>query len=246
MIIPAIDIMNAKIVRLYQGDYSKIKYYNDDIYTKLLNYHNIQEIKIVHLVDLDGAKDPNNRQIQLLKQILAKVNIPLQIGGGIRTEKDIEVLFRAGVKRVVVSSSAITNPKEVKKWFNIYGGHAIVLALDVLMNEKKEKEILINGWQNYSKLILEDVINEFSEVGLEHVLCTDISKDGTLLGPNFVLYKEISSLFKHIKFQSSGGVSTLHDISCLKSCGIHEIVIGRSLLENQFTISEAIQCWQNA
>ncbi|CAL4042332.1 1-(5-phosphoribosyl)-5-[(5-phosphoribosylamino)methylideneamino]imidazole-4-carboxamide isomerase [Buchnera aphidicola] len=245
MIIPAIDLMDGKVVRLYQGDYSKKKYYNDDIYTRLCNY-NIHAVKMIHIVDLDGAKNPNNRQIQLFKEILSKVDIPLQIGGGIRKEKDIETLFQAGTKRVVISSSAIINQKEVKRWFNIYGGNAIVLALDVLINKKKEKEILINGWKDHSKFILEYIINEFSEVGLKHVLCTDISKDGTLLGPNFILYKEISKLFPHIKFQSSGGVGSLNDISRLKSCGIHDVIIGRSLLEKKFSILEAVQCWQNA
>jgi phosphoribosylformimino-5-aminoimidazole carboxamide ribotide isomerase len=245
VIIPAIDLMNGKIVRLYQGNYSKKTDYDDDIYSKLSSY-DIKEVKIMHIVDLDGAKDPKNRQIKLCKTILSKVNVPLQIGGGIRTEKDIEMLLQAGAERVVISSAAIINKKEVKKWFNNYGGNTIVLALDVLINQKKEKEILINGWQNHSKFSLESIVNEFSEVGLEYVLCTDISKDGTLLGPNFVLYKEISKLFKHIKFQSSGGVSSLNDITDLKACGIYDVIIGRSLLENKFTILEAIECWQNA
>jgi len=244
MIIPAIDLMNGKIVRLYQGNYSKKMDYNDNVYTRL-NKYNIHGVKIIHIVDLDGAKNPKNRQISLFRKILSEVNVSLQIGGGIRTEQDVEILFKLGVKRVVISSSAIINPKEVKKWFNIYGGDSIVLALDVLIDINKKKEILINGWKNYSKLSLEDIISEFSEVGLKHVLCTDISKDGTLLGPNLDLYREISKSFQHIKFQSSGGVSSLHDIFSLKSCGIHDVIIGRSLLENKFTIMEAVQCWQN-
>lgn len=245
MIIPAIDLMNGKIVRLYQGNYSKKTDYNENIYSKLSSY-NVKEVKIMHIVDLDGAKDPKNRQIKLCKKILSKIDVSLQIGGGIRTEKDIETLFQAGAKRVVIGSAAIINKKEVKKWFDNYGGNKIVLALDILINQKKEKEILINGWQNHSKFSLENIVNEFSEVGLEYVLCTDISKDGTLSGPNFALYKEISKLFKHIKFQSSGGVSSLNDIADLKYSGIHDVIIGRSLLENKFTISEAIECWQNA
>ncbi|WP_343192248.1 1-(5-phosphoribosyl)-5-[(5-phosphoribosylamino)methylideneamino]imidazole-4-carboxamide isomerase [Buchnera aphidicola] len=245
MIIPAIDLINGQIVRLYQGNFSEKKIYSNDIHAKIKDYYS-QGAQIIHIVDLDGAKDPTIKQIKLYKSILSKIDVYTQIGGGIRTEKDIETLFEIGAKRVVISSVAISNCTEVKKWFKNYGGNAIVLALDVLINANNCKEILINGWQENSQLSVENVIKKFSEYGLKYVLCTDISKDGTLLGPNFVLYKELTQLFPHICFQSSGGVSSLEDIVRLKSCGIKDIIIGRSLLENRFTLLEAISCYQNA
>jgi phosphoribosylformimino-5-aminoimidazole carboxamide ribotide isomerase len=245
MIIPAIDLMNGKIVRLYQGNYEKKIDYNKNIYSQLEHYCT-QGATNIHIVDHDGAKNPKNIQIGLCNDILSKFKIVLQIGGGIREEKDIENLFKAGATRVVIGSYAIKNKEEVKNWFNNYGSDFIVLALDVRVHANNYKEVLMNAWQSSTKLSLENLIEEFSSVGLKHVLCTDISKDGTLSGPNFNLYKEISHVFKDIKLQSSGGISSLKDIVKLKSCGVKSIIIGRSLLENTFTVSEAIQCWQNA
>jgi len=241
MIIPAFDLMNGMIVRLYQGDY--LKYKNYDV--KLINYlkeYKLKGIKVIHLVDLDGAKNSKNRQIELFKKILSYNIIPIQIGGGIRTTQDIRTLLDLGVKRVVIGSSIIKNKHKVKKWLDIYGPDSIVLALDININGKNEKEIYINGWQKKTNILLEEIIEYFSPNGLKHVLCTDISKDGTLSGPNIKLYKEISNYFKNIKFQASGGVGQLQDIISLRKTGVHSIIIGRSLLEKRFTIEEAIKC----
>jgi len=244
MIIPSIDLINGKIVRLYQGNYKKQITYNKNLYSQLEHYC-IQGATTIHIVDLDGAKNPKNRQIKLFNEMLSQYDFFLQIGGGIREEKDIENLLTVGAARVVIGSYAIKNKKEVKKWFNNYGNNRIVLALDIRIHSNNYKEVLMNAWQDSAKLSLENLIEEFSEVGLKHVLCTDVSKDGTLSGPNFNLYKEITAVFKNIHFQSSGGISELNDITKLKLCGVKDIIIGRSLLENKFTVSEAIQCWQN-
>ncbi|QCI17516.1 1-(5-phosphoribosyl)-5-[(5-phosphoribosylamino)methylideneamino]imidazole-4-carboxamide isomerase [Buchnera aphidicola (Acyrthosiphon lactucae)] len=244
MIIPAFDLINGKAVRLYQGDYLNQKNYDINLLFCLEEYKS-KGIQIVHLVDLDGAKNSENRQIKLFKKILSYTTIPVQIGGGIRTAKDISTLLNLGVKRVVIGSSAIQDKNKVKKWLKIYGPDSIVLALDIHINSNNQKEIYINGWQKRTHFILEEIIEYFLPSGLKHVLCTDISKDGTLLGPNFNLYKEMSNAFKNINFQASGGVSTLQDIIFLKKTGIKSIVIGRSLLEKKFTIEEASKCWQN-
>jgi len=241
MIIPAFDLMNGIIVRLYQGNYSEYKNYDINLISCLKEYKS-KGIKIVHLVDLDGAKNSKNRQIELFKKILSYNIIPIQIGGGIRTTQDIRMLLDLGVKRVVIGSSVIKNKNKVKKWLDIYGPDSIVLALDININEKNEKEIYINGWQKKTNILLEEIIEYFSPNGLKHVLCTDISKDGTLLGPNIKLYKDICNYFKNIKFQASGGVGKLQDIFSLRKTNIHSIIIGRSLLEKRFTIEEAIQC----
>ncbi|AEO08467.1 1-(5-phosphoribosyl)-5-[(5-phosphoribosylamino)methylideneamino] imidazole-4-carboxamide isomerase [Buchnera aphidicola str. Ak (Acyrthosiphon kondoi)] len=243
MIIPAFDLINGRAVRLYQGNYLNQKHYDINLSDYLEKYKS-KRIQIVHLVDLDGAKNRENRQIELFKEILSYSTIPLQIGGGIRTTKDINTLLDLGVKRVVIGSSAIHDKNKVKKWLKIYGSDAIVLALDVYINNNNQKEIYINGWQKRTNVMLEEIIEYFLPSGLKHVLCTDISKDGTLLGPNFKLYKDISSSFKNINFQASGGVATLEDIISLKKTGIKSIIIGRSLLEKKFTIEEALKCWQ--
>ncbi|QCI16939.1 1-(5-phosphoribosyl)-5-[(5-phosphoribosylamino)methylideneamino]imidazole-4-carboxamide isomerase [Buchnera aphidicola (Aphis helianthi)] len=242
MIIPAFDFLEGKAVRLHQGNYLEKKFYDIDLYQNLINYKK-QGVKIIHLVDLNGTKNIKNRQLNLLKDIISYTNIPIQIGGGIRTEKDINMLFKLGFKRVVIGSSAITNQIEVKKWLRIYGSNKIVLALDVKIINNIKK-ISINGWLQDTNFTLEEIIDIFSSENLKHVLCTDISKDGTLSGPNITLYKEIVKKFKNIKFQASGGVSTLSDIISLKQTRVNSIIIGRSLLEKKFTIKEALKCWQ--
>lgn len=244
MIIPAFDLINSQIVRLYQGNYLNQKKYNIHLVSYLEEYKR-KGVNIVHLVDLDGAKNKKNRQIELFNNILSSTNISIQIGGGIRTKKDINELLKLGVTRVVIGSSIIENKQQIKEWLKIYGADSIVLALDIRINDKYDKEIYINGWTKKTKYVLEEIIECFLPSGLKHVLCTDISKDGTLLGPNIQLYKDITNSFKTVEFQASGGVSKLSDIIALKKTGVKSIIIGRSLLERKFTIEEALKCWQN-
>ncbi|WP_295164797.1 1-(5-phosphoribosyl)-5-[(5-phosphoribosylamino)methylideneamino]imidazole-4-carboxamide isomerase [uncultured Buchnera sp.] len=243
MIIPAFDLINGTTVRLYQGNYSNQKKYDINLYKRLKDYK-IKGVKNIHLVDLDGAKNIKKRQTKIFKDIISYTDIPIQIGGGIRNEEDINMFLNLGVRKVVIGSSAIKNKVEVKKWIKVYGSNTIILALDVIIKNNK-KEIAINGWQEQTNTTLEEIIEYFSPIGLKHVLCTDISKDGTLSGPNNMLYKEIVKKFKHIEFQASGGVATLKDIVSLKETGVSGVIIGRSLLENKFTIQEALKCWQN-
>lgn len=242
MIIPALDLINGHIVRLYQGKYShQINYDNDPIsYLKKYNQH---AVNFIHIVDLTRAQSPKKNQLLLLKKILKKISIPIQVGGGIRNENDIDFLFNQGVSRVVLGSAAITNAEKFKKWIKKYGKEKIVLALDIDMS-KKRKEVMINAWKKKSGFTLEEIIKKFLPYGLKHVLCTDINRDGTLNGANHLLYQEITSYYPEIYFQASGGVGTLHDIKMLKHSGVNSVIVGRSLLENKFNIVEAIKCWQ--
>ncbi|QCI18666.1 1-(5-phosphoribosyl)-5-[(5-phosphoribosylamino)methylideneamino]imidazole-4-carboxamide isomerase [Buchnera aphidicola] len=243
MIIPAFDFLDGKAVRLYQGNYLNKKFYDINLYERFIDYKK-KGVKIIHLVDLSGTKNIANKQLSFFKDIIYCTQIPIQIGGGIRTEKDINTFFELGVKRVILGSSAITNKNAVKKWLKIYGSNKIVLALDInIINNIKK--IAINGWLKETNSTLEEIIDFFSSENLKHVLCTDISKDGTLSGPNIILYEEIVKKFKHIKFQASGGVSKLSDIIALKKTGVNSVIIGRSLLEKKFTIKEALECWPN-
>lgn len=244
MIIPALDLIDGKVVRLHQGDYAQQRDYGSDPLPRLQDYAG-QGATVLHLVDLTGAKDPAKRQITLLKNLLNGVDAVVQVGGGIRNRDDVKALLDAGASRVVVGSTAVKKPEEVKAWFSEFGPDAIVLALDVRIDAANRKEVAISGWQEASGITLEEVIEQFQPVGLKHVLCTDISRDGTLSGSNVELYKEVTARFPQIAFQSSGGIGELSDIAALRGSGVQGVIVGRALLEGKFTVSEAIACWQN-
>lgn len=244
MIIPALDLIDGKVVRLHQGDYGQQRDYGSDPLPRLQEYAS-QGAAVLHLVDLTGAKDPAKRQILLLKTLLNGVDAIVQVGGGIRTREDVKALLDAGASRVVVGSTAVKEPAEVKQWFKEFGAEAIVLALDVRIDANNRKEVAISGWQEAAGVTLEDVIEQFQPVGLKHVLCTDISRDGTLTGSNVPLYQEVTARYPEIAFQSSGGIGELSDIAALRSSGVQGVIVGRALLEGKFTVSEAISCWQN-
>lgn len=244
MIIPALDLIDGKVVRLHQGDYGQQRDYGSDPLPRLQAYQH-QGAQLLHLVDLTGAKNPAARQLTLLKQLLAGVEVPVQIGGGIRSRDDVAALLEAGATRVVVGSTAVKQPEEVQRWFNEFGPQAIVLALDVRIDADNRKEVAISGWQEAAGVTLEQVIEQFLAFGLQHVLCTDISRDGTLSGSNVALYQEVSSRFPQVAFQSSGGIGSLDDIAALRNSGARGVIVGRALLEDKFTVSEAISCWQN-
>ncbi|BBI01102.1 1-(5-phosphoribosyl)-5-[(5-phosphoribosylamino) methylideneamino] imidazole-4-carboxamide isomerase [Buchnera aphidicola (Nipponaphis monzeni)] len=245
MIIPALDLFNGKVVRLYKGNYQKMKFYSHTIEFFLEKYKSSQ-INYLHIVDLNGALNPNTNQFNLLSKLAKNTNISLQVGGGIRTNANIEKLLLSGIKRIVVSSAAITNNQNLKNWLSYYGSNSIVLALDLKINTNNLKEIYTHAWKKSTGITLETLISQYSEFGLKHVLCTDISKDGTLNGPNIKLYNEIARLFKHIHFQASGGVGSLTDIIALKKTNVQDIIIGKALLEKKFNLQEAIKCWQSA
>lgn len=244
IIIPALDLIDGQVVRLHQGDYNQKREYGNDPLIRLQDYE-AQGAAILHLVDLTGAKDPSARQIPLIQKLINGVKIPVQIGGGIRLESDVEALLNAGASRIVIGSTAIKSPQMVKNWFNTYGADRFVLALDVRINQSGEKHIAIHGWQEDSTQTLEDVVEDFLSCNLKHVLCTDISKDGTLAGSNVDLYHEISQKYPQVAFQASGGIGNLADVMALENSGVAGIIVGRALLEGKFTVKEAISCWQN-
>lgn len=242
IIIPALDLMNGAIVRLQQGDYHRQTIFTFTPIERFQDYID-EGATYLHLVDLDGAKNPAKRQLKTIEQIVKNIPVPIQVGGGIRTLDDVKNLLNIGVTRVVIGSTAIKNPDAVKEWFKTLGADKLVLALDVRI-ENGKKLIAINGWQETSNQTLESVIEEYQSVGLKHILCTDISKDGMLEGSNIQLYTEISEKYPEIQCQASGGIGQLSDIQALKSTGVFGIIVGRALLENKFTTKEAIACLQ--
>ena len=244
IIIPALDLIDGQVVRLYQGDYAQKTLYSDNPTAQFQDYV-AQGAEQLHLVDLTGAKDPSKRQTKLIGDIIAAVKCPIQVGGGIRSEQDVADLLAVGANRVVVGSTAVKEPELVKGWFRKYGADKFVLALDVNINDQGEKQIAVSGWQENSGVSLEALINDFREVGLQYVLCTDISRDGTLAGSNVDLYREVCEAFPEINFISSGGIGSLADVDALKGTGVGGVIIGRALLEGKFNVAEAIECWQN-
>lgn len=244
MIIPALDLIDGTVVRLHQGDYGQQRDYGKDPLPRLQDYA-AQGAEVLHLVDLTGAKDPTKRQISLLTKLVAGVNVPVQVGGGVRTEEDVAALLNAGVARVVVGSTAVKDPETVKGWFRRFGADALVLALDVRIDDQGTKQVAVSGWQENSGVTLEALVDTYLPVGLKHVLCTDISRDGTLAGSNVSLYEEVCALYPQVAFQSSGGIGELDDIAALRGTGVRGVIVGRALLEEKFTVTEAIQCWQN-
>ncbi|GBU14132.1 N-(5'-phospho-L-ribosyl-formimino)-5-amino-1-(5'-phosphoribosyl)-4-imidazolecarboxamide isomerase [Enterobacterales bacterium] len=244
MIIPALDLIDGSVVRLHQGDYGQQRDYGSDPLPRLQDYQR-QGAEVLHLVDLTGAKDPAARQIPLLQKLLAGVSVPVQVGGGIRNEHDVEALLSAGATRVVVGSTAVKDPDTVQKWFSRFGADALVLALDVRIDANGTKNVAISGWQENSNTTLEQVVEQYLPFGLKHVLCTDISRDGTLAGSNVELYREVTARYPQIAFQASGGIGSLDDIAQLRDSGVEGVIVGRALLDGKFSVTEAISCWQN-
>lgn len=244
MIIPAIDLIDGNVVRLYQGRYDNTTQY-DFSPISLRNQYAQAGADWLHIVDLSGAKDATKRQLNLLTELMTASPLHIQVGGGVRSEQDVIDLLDAGAGRVVIGSLAIRQSELVQSWVRKYGGEQIVLALDVAINEKGEKTLPSHGWIEQSNITLEQVLNGYIAAGARHVLCTDISKDGTLTGSNVTLYKELASKYPQIQWQASGGIGKLDDIRALIGSGVAGVILGRSLLEGKFTLEEAIACWQN-
>lgn len=244
MIIPAIDLIDGCVVRLHQGDYGARRDYGEDPLARLQRYQ-ASGAQLLHIVDLTGAKDPKARQIPLLRELLGNLSIPVQTGGGIRSADDVRSLLDAGAARVVVGSAAVKRTDEVAGWMKTFGADKLVLALDVRINKAGNAEVAVSGWQDNSGVLMDDLIRAFEPAGLRYVLTTDISKDGTLAGPNTALYAKLAQTFPNIDFQASGGIGSLDDIRAVSHTGAAGVIVGRALLEGKFTLEEAIECWPN-
>lgn len=244
MIIPAIDLIDGCVVRLHQGNYGARRDYDEDPLVRLQRYQ-ASGAQLLHIVDLTGAKDPKARQIPLLRELLGSLSIPVQTGGGIRSADDVRSLLDAGAARVVVGSAAVKRTDEVAGWMKTFGADKLVLALDVRINKAGNAEVAVSGWQENSGVLMDDLIRAFEPSGLRYVLTTDISKDGTLAGPNTALYAKLAQTFPNIDFQASGGIGSLDDIRAVSHTGAAGVIVGRALLEGKFTLEEAIECWPN-
>jgi phosphoribosylformimino-5-aminoimidazole carboxamide ribotide isomerase len=244
MIIPALDILQNRIVRLYQGKYDTAQFYDFDLKSRLGEYANSGALKI-HLVDLEGARNPEKKQWQFINEASSVLNLPFQIGGGIRSANDIDTWLSAGAAQVVIGSMAVTAKQQVSQWITQFGAKHFVIALDVNRDGDTWRPAT-HGWLASSDDDLFELIDFYQALGVVDFLCTDISKDGTMTGPSFDLYQQAASQFPQIKMQASGGVSSLEDIKQLKAIGVSGVILGKSLLDGAFTVEEALACWQNA
>ncbi|ACA86371.1 1-(5-phosphoribosyl)-5-[(5-phosphoribosylamino)methylideneamino]imidazole-4-carboxamide isomerase [Shewanella woodyi] len=245
MIIPAIDLIEGQVVRLYQGDYKQKTTFDLSPLSQLKSYQD-QGASWLHIVDLTGAKDPDKRQTNLIADLVDGLDANIQVGGGIRSEAQVIELLDIGVKRVVIGSLAVKETALVQSWFEKYGAEAICLALDVNIDEQGEKIVAVSGWQSGGGKTLESLVEAFKPYGLKHALVTDISRDGTLQGANTQLYREIASSYPQIKWQASGGIASLDDVAAVRDSGANGIIIGKALLIENFNVEQAITCWPNS
>lgn len=238
IIYPAIDIRDGKCVRLYQGNYARETIYSDSPNEMAQEFLD-KGASWLHLVDLDGAKNPKTNQATLIKTLLEDIPINIQIGGGIRTESQMDAYFAAGASRVVIGSLTIESPELVETWLKRYGSERIVLAFDVNFAGETPM-VMTQAWQKSTKVALFDIIPRF--LNLKTILCTDISRDGALNGPNIDLYQQLITRFPKLEIQASGGISQLDDIRRLKNIKVSGAIMGRALYEKKFDLSEALSC----
>lgn len=239
-IYPAIDLINGQCVRLHQGDYAQMTTYATDPIVMAQHFAR-QGAKFLHVVDLDGAKQQSPQHVDIIKRIATETTLQVQTGGGLRTTEHLQNYLQVGVQRVILGSIAIAQIPQVKKWFAEFGPDRIVLALDIRMR-KTTPVLASHGWQEESQISLWELIDTYQEIGLQHVLCTDIARDGTLQGPNFALYQECTQRYPHIQFQASGGIKGLEDIQQLAHIPMAAAIVGKALYEGKVQLEEMLSC----
>ena len=229
-LIPAIDIINGQCVRLTKGDYNQKKVYNDNPVEVAMNFEKLG-FKRLHVVDLDGAKSKHIVNDGVLKEITKATNLIVDFGGGIKAKDDIEKAFEAGASMVTIGSVAVTNRQLFLEWIETYGAERLILGADV-----RNGKISINGWKEDSSEELLPFLKQYVDKGVKNVLCTEISKDGTLQGPAINLYKDIMKAYPHLHLIASGGVSSNEDITDLDNAGIPAVVFGKAFYEGKIDI----------
>ena len=232
--IPAIDIIGGQCVRLTKGDYNQKTVYRDSPSEAAQEFEKIG-FKRLHVVDLDGAKSKHIVNEEVLKTITAKTNLIVDFGGGIKTDEDIEKAFAAGASMVTIGSIAVTNPDLFMGWLEKYGAERIILGADV-----RHGKISINGWKEDSSEDLLPFLKKYVDAGVRNVLCTEISKDGTLTGPAIELYKSMMAAYPELHLIASGGVSSIEDIHALEAAGIPAVVFGKAIYEGKIDLQELI------
>lgn len=231
-LIPAIDLIDGKCVRLSKGDYDTKKVYNENP-LEVAHEFEANGISRLHVVDLDGAKAGKIINHKVLETLATKTGLVIDFGGGLKTSEDLRIAFESGASMVTGGSIAVKNPEEFEGWVKKYGSGKIILGSDV-----KEKKIAVSGWLETSQLDLFPFLESYMAKGITQTICTDISKDGMLEGPSLDLYAEIQDRFPSLFLIASGGVSCMEDIEKLHEAGVPAVIFGKAIYEGRITMDE--------
>jgi phosphoribosylformimino-5-aminoimidazole carboxamide ribotide isomerase len=231
-IIPAIDIIDGKCVRLTQGDYEQKKIYNEHPLEVAKQFEDAG-LKRLHLVDLDGAKAGAVKNWKVLETLTGKTSLVIDFGGGIKTEKDVTIVFESGAALATIGSLAVKNEAEFVKWLLQFGADKFLLGADV-----KDEKITVGGWLETTDISIYNFLQKYIDHGVQQVFCTDVSKDGLLAGPSVDLYKKIIERFPSLHFIASGGVSSMHDLESLTAIGCTGAIVGKAIYENRISLDD--------
>ena len=237
-LIPAIDIIDGQCVRLTKGDYDQKTVYGHPL--EMAQEFERIGYKRLHMVDLDGAKSKHIVNSEVLSRVTTETQLTVDFGGGIKTDEDIEQAFQSGAQMVTIGSIAVTEPERFMGWLKKYGAERLILGADV-----RNGKISINGWKEDSEEDLLPFLQKYIEAGVKNVLCTEISKDGTLQGPAITLYQQVMTAYPQLHLIASGGVSCIDDIKALDKAGIPAVVFGKAIYEGKINMKEQWD-WQNA
>lgn len=231
-IIPAIDIIDGKCVRLTQGDYAQKTIYNENPLEVALQFQDAG-LQRLHLVDLDGAKAGAVKNWKVLEQLTTKTNMIIDFGGGIKTEDDLHIVFNSGAAYATIGSLAVKEEAKFVSWLQSYGSTKFLLGADV-----KDEKIAVGGWLETTEINILDFIEQYKNHGITQLFCTDVSKDGKLEGPSITLYQKIIHQFPDLHFIASGGVSNRSDLEQLKEIGCKGAIVGKAIYENRISLEE--------
>lgn len=230
-IIPAIDIIEGKCVRLTEGDYASKTIYETSPLDMALRYQELG-FRRIHVVDLDGAKAGSVKNWEVLELLAKNTKLVIDFGGGIKTEQEVDRVFELGVDYVTIGSIAAKQPLVFKQWLKNYGASRFFLGADV-----KDRTIMTSGWLNKTSIDIMDFIHEYISSGIQELFCTDIAKDGKLMGPSTSLYKEMIERFPQLKLVASGGVSSMQDLDDLKNVGCSGVIVGKAIYEGKIDLA---------
>lgn len=231
-IIPAIDLIEGKCVRLTQGDYGQKKIYNENPLEVALEFEDAG-LKRLHLVDLDGAKAKKVVNWKVLEKIASKTSLHVDFGGGVQSDDDLKIAFESGAKQVTGGSIAVKQPDLFEHWLKTYGGDRIILGADA-----KNEKIAVSGWEEGTSIWVYDFVEEYVAKGVKYTISTDVSKDGLLQGPSFDLYKNLQDKCPDLNIIASGGIAGIEDVEKLAEMNIYGVIIGKAIYENRISLSD--------
>ncbi|MCI1779907.1 MAG: 1-(5-phosphoribosyl)-5-[(5-phosphoribosylamino)methylideneamino]imidazole-4-carboxamide isomerase [Bacteroidales bacterium] len=239
-IIPAIDIIGGKCVRLSQGDYDKCKVYSEKPVDVAKEFAD-NGIKKLHLIDLDGAKSNEPQNLDLLNAIVTETGMKVEFGGGLKSKWSIRRAFDNGAEKAICGSIAFTEPTVFSYWLDCFGPDVLTLGADM-----KDGKIAVKGWSSYVERNFDEFIKIFLQDGLKNVIITDIDRDGMLEGPSIELYEGISAKFPRLNITASGGVGSMEDIMALDKAGLHSVIVGKAIYEEKIKLSDIVDYYKDA